>query len=110
MTYPCHWLLLALCIFPCMARAAQPPQYDVALTLDVAQKLAEVRQRVTWLNTSPAPVAELIFNAHAHGTLPPGQNIRLAKMLELVRINPDDALAGQEPALVMHRRRDTCPV
>jgi hypothetical protein len=112
LTHACHWLLtsravrvcllLTLADFPCSAWAAQPPQYDIALTLDVAQKLAEVRQRVTWTNPGPVPVAELLFNAHAHATLSPGPNIHLAKMLELVRVDPDDALAGKEPALVMH--------
>ncbi len=95
-------LLLALAIFPGVARAAQPPQYDIALLLDVQHHQAEVHERVTWVNPGPGPVTELLFNAHAHYTLPPGHNIRLAKMLELVRVDPGEALGGAEPTLLLH--------
>jgi hypothetical protein len=81
------------------AGASPAPAYDISLRLDTAQASAEVCERVRWTNPGPAPVSELVFNAHAHYQLPAGENLALAKMLELVRVSPEEGLPTGGPAL-----------
>jgi hypothetical protein len=72
--------------------AAEPPphlpQYDVALTLDAPNHRAELRQRVTWTNTTAKPTDQLVYNFYAHYTVPDGDYLLLAKTLELLRLQP----------------------
>ncbi len=68
------------------------PHYDLEIDLDVAGHQAHVRQWATWTNPHPAPTAQLVFNAHAHYLVPKDQVALMAKTLEILRIDPGDAL------------------
>src|SRR6266404_8880067 len=96
---------LVLLILACgLCRAAgesPPPQYDIALRLDTTQAVAEVCERVHWINPGPDPVAELLFNAHAYYQLPAGEALAVSKMLELVRVSPEECLPTDGPSLVL---------
>src|SRR4051812_40781980 len=85
----------------CGGAPAGPPApfCDIALVLDVAGRLADVRQRVTWVNPGPGAVGELCFNAHAHYQLPRSELLHIGKMLELVRTAPSEAIDRSGPAL-----------
>src|SRR5262249_39615382 len=39
------------------------PRYDVEMRLDLQGHKVQVRQRVSWTNTSKRPTSEIIFNA-----------------------------------------------
>jgi hypothetical protein len=92
-------LLLALLV-PCLTAASahggEPPpclpRYDLEMRLDVDGHQALVRQRVTWTNYHQRPATELVFNAHSHYKLPDKDVGFLAKMLEILRLNPSEAL------------------
>src|SRR5205085_10932206 len=58
--------------------------------------------QVTWTNPGPATVRELVFTAHAHARLTRAEADSAAKVLELVRAAPGDALDA-EPALEVKR-------
>jgi hypothetical protein len=95
-------VLLALVAGPA-ARADGPPaglpRYDVDVVLDVAKHVARVRERVTWTNRQSRPACELVFNAHAAYAIPDGQVGLLAKMVEILRMAPSEALSFDGPAL-----------
>src|SRR5690242_17541083 len=95
-------VLLALVAGPA-ARADGPPaglpRYDVDVVLDVAKHVARVRERVTWTNRQSRPACELVFNAHAAYAIPDGQVGLLAKMVEILRMAPSEALSFGGPAL-----------
>src|SRR5438552_3289469 len=75
------------------------PKYDLDIRLDTSQRGGEVIERVTWTNSSGKGVSEIVFNAHAHYTVP-GKDIgTLAKTLEILRMSPSDALSLDGPAL-----------
>ena len=40
---------------------AHLPQYDLTIQLDTAQHRTQVRERVTWTNTTKVPVSRLAF-------------------------------------------------
>jgi hypothetical protein len=75
------------------------PHYDVSVHLDVAGHTARVCQRVVWINPGPQPAPELVFNAHAHFKLPDKDVGMTAKMFEILRINPGEALDTDGRAL-----------
>src|SRR5207253_3254950 len=97
--------LVALLAGPWCARAAEPdrPRYDVALRLDPAGKQAAAVLRVTWTNPGPDAVSDLAFDAHAHYRPPTGGAPMAAKVLELARVAPADALDPAAPPLTVHR-------
>src|SRR5579871_6876512 len=77
------------------ARAEIPtwlPRYDLDIDLDTEQHWAHVRQRVTFTNRHDRPAGELVFNAHSHYQVPDDDIGFTAKMLELLRMAPSDAL------------------
>jgi hypothetical protein len=81
----------------------------VAISLDPADGRADVIERVSWTNPGPASVSELVFTAHAHARLTRSEADAAAKMLELVRVAPADAL-DSGPALDVEKvelRSDT---
>src|SRR5947199_300146 len=49
-----------------------------------------------------APTSELVFNAHSRYVVPPGQVGFMAKMLELLRMKPGEALGEKAPPLEIH--------
>jgi hypothetical protein len=74
---------------------ASLPHYDLDICLDVAGHVAVVTERVTWTNPCDRPAAELVFNVHSHFKLP-GKDVGFtAKMLEILRVTPSDALDTQ---------------
>src|SRR5262249_17350356 len=68
------------------------PRYDLSVVLDVPRHLVHVREVVTWTNTSRVPVTELVFNAHAHYSIPDQDIGFLAKTAELLRMSPKEAM------------------
>src|SRR4029077_3128143 len=68
------------------------PRYDLDIQFDLEQHKALVRERVTWINYHKLPARELVFNAHSHYKLPDKDVGFLAKMLEILRLNPSEAL------------------
>jgi hypothetical protein len=97
--------LLALLLPPGVVRAQQVkippwlPRYDLAIRLDTASRQMHVKQRTTWVNRHSRPASELVFNAHAHYEIPDGDVGLLAKMVEILRVAPKEALPFDGPAL-----------
>ena len=97
------FLLIGMGIAVHPAGAREPPswlpKYDLDIQVDTAQRVGQVTERVTWTNQSDQPVSEIVFNAHAHYTIP-GQDIgTLAKILEILRMSPSEAMSFDGPAL-----------
>lgn len=74
------------------------PRYDVEMNVDVDHHVVDVVQRVTWTNRHPCPTRELVFNAHSCYEVPDDQVGFLAKMLEIMRMKPSEALTLDGPA------------
>lgn len=70
------------------ALPAHLPHYDITLTLDTQQHRGELRERVTWTNTTQRPTNELVFNFYPHYCVPQGDYLLLAKTLEMLRLQP----------------------
>jgi hypothetical protein len=83
----------------CAQPAETLPRYDLGIVLDVANHSVQVRERVTWTNTSKLPVKEIVFNAHAHYSIPDKDIGFLAKTAELLRISPKESMSFDGPAL-----------
>jgi hypothetical protein len=86
------------------ARAAMPewlPQYDLDIRIETEQHQVLVKERVTWTNPHQVPTNKIVFNAHAHYAAPSDEIPRLAKMLELLRLAPKDALDFDGPPLTV---------
>jgi hypothetical protein len=89
-----------------MPPAAIPPylpRYDADIDLDVAGHQARVRLHATWTNPHATPTRELVFNAHSRYVVPSGQVGFMAKMLEILRVPPSEALGIATPPLDVHR-------
>jgi hypothetical protein len=106
--WPLFGLLLAL--LPSPAAAAPPPappdwlpHYDLDIRLDVAGHDAHVKQRVTWVNRSSAPVHDIVFNAHSHYVVPKADVGLLAKTLEILRMNADEGIYTRQAPFDLHR-------
>ncbi len=97
------WLgLLALLSLASPVRsqpASTLPRYNVGIVLDVPRGLVNVREVVTWTNTSTLPVKEVVFNAHAHYSIPDADIGFLAKTAELLRMSPKESMSFDGPAL-----------
>ena len=73
------------------------PRYDIEMKVDVAGHVVLVRQRVTWTNTSKRPASEIVFNAHSHFMV---KDVGFsAKMLEILRMTPSEAIYTDQPSL-----------
>ncbi len=100
------WLLFALLVLglgSASVRAGEPPawlpRYDVTMDLDVAGHTARVQMHATWTNRHKTSASELVFNAHAHYVVPEAEIGFEAKMLEILRVNPGEALGYTTPPL-----------
>src|SRR5437773_1534735 len=99
------WLVMVagLQIAPAAARAGGVPtwlpRYDLKLRIEPAERLVTVTERVTWTNRHKRPANELIFNAHSHYAIPDKDVGLLAKMVELLRMAPREAMNFDGPAL-----------
>src|SRR5262245_35834032 len=108
MTPPRNGLLLALLLL-CAggARAAEIPpwlpRYDLEISLDLAHHTVHTRPQVTWTNRHRRPAAELVFNAHAHYKVPKKEIGYFAKTLEILRMNPGEALDTRGESLQIDR-------
>ncbi|MDB5309732.1 MAG: Peptidase family [Gemmataceae bacterium] len=84
--------LAGVCGPPCVAAEPHPPaqlpRYDLDVSLDTASHRVHIRERVTWTNPTTHPVADLVFNFYPHYRVPAGDYLLLAKMLELLRLQP----------------------
>ncbi len=89
-----------------VVRAQAPPvdlpRYDIDVVLDPAKRLVNVREAVTWTNTSARAVQAIVFNAHAHYSIPDGDVGLLAKTVEVLRLAPKESLNFDGPALEMN--------
>jgi hypothetical protein len=99
---------LALLLLALPARAGEAPswlpRYDLTIRLDVAAHQVFVRERVTWTNMQPRPTSKIVFNDHAHYTIPAKDVGLFAKLLELLRLAPSEVFFDFEgPALEVHR-------
>ncbi len=79
------------------------PRYDLDMHLDINQHLVHVRQRVTWTNRHRRPTQELAFNVHSHYQVPDAEVGLMAKILEILRMNPSTALDFEGPPLQVTR-------
>jgi hypothetical protein len=87
------------------ARADEPPawlpRYDLDIVLDTPRRFVRVCEDVTWTNTAKEPLAEIVFNAHAAYRIPEKDAPLLAKMLEILRMSPREAMTDEGAALEM---------
>jgi hypothetical protein len=102
---PAAILILLLNALP--VRAAQPPswlpRYDLDIRLAVQQHQVVVRERLTWTNYHERPTRKLVFNAHSHYSIPDDEVGKLAKILEILRLAPTEALDFDGPPLNIHK-------
>src|SRR6478672_7584801 len=95
---------IALCVLLGVTSAvrAQPeanlPHYDLRIVLDVNQHTVRVHQVVTWTNRAAVPTREVVFNAHAHYSIPDKDIGFLAKTVEILRMAPKESLNFDGPA------------
>lgn len=82
---------------------APVPHYDLTIALDVAGHHADVREVVTWTNPCRRPATDVVFNAHSHYALPDKDVGFMAKMLEILRMDPGEALDLDGPACEVKR-------
>ena len=104
-------LIAILLIGPSAVRATQPtspapllpppglPVYDLDIKIDPATRLVQVHEVITFTNTTTKPVTELVFNVHGRYTPPSDQIGFLAKMAEILRMSPKEAMSFEGPAL-----------
>src|SRR5438046_791271 len=98
-------LLLALLLLlkPAAAPAQEIPpwlpRYDLEIRIDVDNHVVLTQQRVTWTNRHHRAADTLVFNGHAHYKVPASDIGFFAKTLELLRMNPKEALDIQGEAL-----------
>lgn len=68
------------------------PRYQLDIQLEIDQHLALVHQRVTWTNRHACETNKLIFNVHSHFKLPDKDVGITAKMVEILRMMPSEAM------------------
>lgn len=67
---------------------AHLPRYDLRVEFDQVHHRVHVRETVNWTNRTAKPLDQLVFNFYPHYRVPPGDYFYLAKMLELLRLQP----------------------
>jgi hypothetical protein len=96
-------LLLVPAVTCAQALPAHLPRYQVGIDLDVTGHKARVRMEATWINPHPDPTQQVVFNAHSRYVVPSDQIGFTAKMLEILRMTPSEAMGVKEPSLQIHR-------
>jgi len=102
-------LLVALALLaiahPTQAAPLPPwlPRYDLDMRVDVQDHTVNVRQQVTWTNRHQRPSDELVFNVHSHYQVPANEVGFYAKTLEVLRLDPRDALDPKAQAFQLQR-------
>ncbi len=73
------------------------PRYDVAMNLHISGHFVRVVENVTWTNPCDRPTNRLVFNIHSHYQPPsnPIEILKLAKMLEIMRIAGKEGIYSQ---------------
>ena len=71
---------------------AHLPRYDLNVTLDQVGHRAHIREKITWTNATKQPLEQLVFNFYPHYRVPAGDYLYLAKMLELLRMQPSQGI------------------
>ena len=90
-------VLLGIC-FPTRTTAAETdppahlPRYDLHVALDLVGHRAHIREKITWTNSTKKPLEQLVFNFYPHYRVPAGDYLYLAKMLELLRMQPSQGI------------------
>lgn len=103
------WLLALLggVLATAPLRAGPPPPwlptYQVVMDLDIARHQARVQMHATWTNHHTRPTQQLVFNVHSRYVVPVGQVGLVAKTLEILRVNPGEALGYKEPPCEIHK-------
>jgi hypothetical protein len=100
------WAVGLLLAAPALARAepaAGLPHYDADITLDVGRHTVHVIERITWTNLGQLPTREIVFNAHAHYSIPAGDVGLLAKTSELLRMSPTESMSFDGPPLEVRK-------
>ncbi|MFO0927926.1 MAG: M1 family aminopeptidase [Gemmataceae bacterium] len=87
---------------PPASAAASPlpahlPRYKVEVDLNVDDRLARVQQVATWTNPTATPTDRLVFNVHSRYVVPDNEIGFMAKMLEILRVQPSEGLGYKEP-------------
>src|SRR5262249_52443139 len=85
------------------------PRYDLEVRLDPAHHTVHTRQQATWTHRHQRPAAELVFNAPSHYKVPDKDVGFFAKTLEILRMNPGEALDTRGEALQVDRVRLAAP-
>jgi hypothetical protein len=86
-------------------RIADLPQYDLRITLDTLAHRADIQALVTWTNTTSQPTDQLVFSFYPAFKLPPGDYLHVAKMLEMLRLQPTLAIDKAGGHGVVHSAR-----
>src|SRR5262245_13826997 len=104
------WMaLVAVLLGPWLASAAEPalpahlPRYRLSADIDVENHVVHGRLEATWTNPNSTPTNRLVFNAHARHVVPPSDVALVAKTLELLRMQPSDAMGLTEPPREIHK-------
>jgi len=96
------WLLaLAAALAPTAARADVPeglPRYDLCMDVRPDAGRVEGRLVATWTHRHPTPTRQLVFNAHSRYVVGAKDHVMVAKTLELLRVQPSEALGFNDPA------------
>jgi hypothetical protein len=91
-------IVTALGLWPGSTRAAESefpahlPRYDLHVAFDRDGHRVHVRERITWTNPTKKPLEHLVFNFYPHYRVPAGDYLLLAKTLELLRMQPSQAI------------------
>jgi hypothetical protein len=73
------------------------PRYKVDVHLDVAKGEARVHQIATWTNPTTTPTDRLVFHVHSRYVCPEHEIGFIAKMLEIVRVQPSEGIHKEAP-------------
>jgi hypothetical protein len=95
------WTLLLAASASAAPPAGPPPwlpRYDLTLDLDLEQHLVRAHLLATWTNPHSRPTRQLVFNVHSHYFVPDKDVGLMAKTLEILRVNPSEALILKKPA------------
>jgi hypothetical protein len=94
-------LALVLLLSAASVRGAEPPaylpRYNLTLDLDLEAHVVRAHLAATWINPTTRPTRQLVFNLHSHYVVPPKDVGLMAKTLELLRVNPSEALLTGKP-------------
>jgi hypothetical protein len=79
------------------------PRYDLTFNLDLEGHKVSGQLLATWTNPHSRPTQQLVFNVHSHYFVPARDVGLMAKTLEILRVNPSEALLLKTPVLDVQR-------